>query len=91
MVDVIDVPDAFEAKRKRAAKPVFEVERWAIGGGCYVRATLTGATVDRIDGFATEGGAGALDQKWICRLATANAVNVACGPGRSRAKPDGRS
>jgi hypothetical protein len=58
MVDVIDVLDAFEAKRKRAAKPVFEVERWAIGGGCYVRPTLTGATVDRIDGFATECEAG---------------------------------
>ena len=62
MVDVIDVLDAFEAKRKRAAKPVCEVERWwAIGGGCYVRATLTGATIDRIDGFAMEGGAG----RWI--------------------------
>jgi hypothetical protein len=33
MVDVVDVLDAFEAKRKRAAQPLFEVERWAIGGG----------------------------------------------------------
>jgi recombination DNA repair RAD52 pathway protein len=61
MVDVVDVLDAFEAKRKRAAKPIFEVERWAIGGGCYVRVTLTDGTVDRIDGFATEGEAG----RWI--------------------------
>jgi hypothetical protein len=59
MVDVVDVLDAFEAKRK--AKPVFEVERWAIGGGYYVRATLTDGTVDRIEGFATEGEAG----RWI--------------------------
>ena len=61
MVDVIDVLDAFEAKRKRAAKAVFEVERWAIGGSYYVRATLTDGTVDRIEGFATEGEAG----RWI--------------------------
>jgi IS1 family transposase len=61
MVDVIDVLDAFEAKRKRAAKPIFEVERWAIGGGYYVRATLTDGTVDRIEGFVTEGEAGS----WI--------------------------
>jgi IS1 family transposase len=61
MVDVVDVLDAFEAKRKRAAKPIFEVERWAIGGSYYVRATLTDGTVDRIEGFATEGDAG----RWI--------------------------
>jgi hypothetical protein len=28
MVDVIDVLDAFEAKRKRADKPVYEVIQW---------------------------------------------------------------
>src|SRR3984957_3629441 len=61
MVDVVDVLDAFEAKRKRAAQPLFEVAQWAIGGGYYVRATLTDGTVDRIDGFATEGEAG----RWI--------------------------
>jgi hypothetical protein len=61
MVDVIDVLDAFEAKRKRADKPVFEAVRWAIGGGWYVRATLTDGTVERIEGFATEGDAG----RWI--------------------------
>jgi IS1 family transposase len=61
MVDVVDVLDAFEAKRKRAAKPLFEVAQWAIGGGYYVRATLTDGTIDRIEGFATEGEAG----RWI--------------------------
>jgi hypothetical protein len=55
------VGHAFEAKRKRAVKPVFEAEQWAIGGGYYVRATLPDGTVDRIEGFATEGGAG----RWI--------------------------
>ena len=61
MVDVIDVLDAFEAKRKRSSKPVFEVAQWAIGGGYYVRVTLTDGTVDRIEGFATAGDAG----RWI--------------------------
>jgi hypothetical protein len=61
MVDVVDVLDAFEAKCKRAARPVFEVERWAIGGGYYVCATLSDGTVDRIEGFATEIEAG----RWI--------------------------
>jgi hypothetical protein len=37
------------------------VEKWAIGGGYYVRATLPDATVDRIDGFTTECEAG----RWI--------------------------
>ncbi len=58
---MVDVLDAFEAKRKRAAKPIFEVEQWAIGGGYYVRATLPDGTVDRIEGFATGGEAG----RWI--------------------------
>jgi hypothetical protein len=61
MVDVVDVLDAFEAKRKRSTKPIFEVEQWAIGGSYYVRATLTNGTVDRIEGFATAGDAG----RWI--------------------------
>jgi IS1 family transposase len=61
MVDVVDVLDAFEAKRKRADKPIFEAAQWAIGGGWYVRATLTDGTVERIEGFATEGEA----VRWI--------------------------
>ena len=40
IVDVVEVLEAFEAKRKRSAKTIFEIERWAIGGGYYVRATL---------------------------------------------------
>jgi hypothetical protein len=58
MIDVVDVLDAFEAKRKRDAKATFEIEQWAIGGGYYVRATLSDGTVDRIEGFATAGEAG---------------------------------
>jgi hypothetical protein len=33
IIDVVDVLDAFEAKRKWSAKPLFEIEQWAIGGG----------------------------------------------------------
>ncbi len=61
MVDVVDMLDAFEAKRKRGAKPIFEAEQWAIGGGYYVRATLPGCAVERIEGFATEVEA----ERWI--------------------------
>lgn len=61
MADVVDVLDAFETKRKRNRKPLFEVEKWAIGGSYFVRATLPDGTVDRIDGFATEGEA----WRWI--------------------------
>jgi IS1 family transposase len=61
MIDVVDMLDAFEAKRKRAAKPIFEAVQWAIGGGWYVRATLTDGTVKRIEGFPSEGEAG----RWI--------------------------
>jgi IS1 family transposase len=67
MVDVVDVLDAFGAKRMRARKPVFEVEKWAIGGGYYVRATLPDGTVERIEGFATEGEAA----RWIRNDSTA--------------------
>src|ERR1700722_1960812 len=38
MVDVVDLLDAFETKRKRDPKVVFDVAQWAIGGGYYVRA-----------------------------------------------------
>ena len=52
----------FEAKRKRAAESRHSrSSEWAIGGGYYVRATLPDGTVDRIEGFATEGEAG----RWI--------------------------
>jgi hypothetical protein len=49
MTDVVDMLDAFEAKRKREPKVHFEIERWRIGGGFYIR-----ATVERIDGFLSE-------------------------------------
>jgi IS1 family transposase len=55
MADVVDVIDAFEAKRKRQPKIMFEVDEWKITGGFYVRATLADGTVERIDGFLTEG------------------------------------
>ena len=35
MVDVVDVLDAFEAKRKRLPKVIFNVEPWRIGDGYY--------------------------------------------------------
>jgi hypothetical protein len=57
MVNIVDVLDAFEAKRKRQAQPIFEVEKWAIGESCYVRVTLPDGTIERVEGFATEGAA----------------------------------
>ena len=57
----MDVIDAFETKRKREPQVRFEVEEWKIGGSYYVRATLPDGTVDRIEGFASEGEAG----RWI--------------------------
>jgi IS1 family transposase len=63
MVDVVDVLDAFEAKRKRQPKVQFEIEEWKIGGGFYVRATFADGTAERIDmpSFVTEGAAA----RWI--------------------------
>jgi hypothetical protein len=80
MVDVVDALDAFEAKRKRTAKPVFEVAQWAIGGGYYVRATLTDGTIDRIEGFATEGEAA----RWIKNEAVTWLHNKRVTEDRSR-------
>jgi IS1 family transposase len=61
MVDVVDMIDAFGAKAKREAKPLFEVDHWRIGGEYFVRATMADGTVDRIGGFATEAEAA----RWI--------------------------
>jgi hypothetical protein len=63
MVDVVDVLDAFEAKRKRQPKVRFEIEEWKIGGGFYVRAMFADGTSERIemDTFATDGEA----SRWI--------------------------
>jgi hypothetical protein len=41
-------------------RPIFEVEKWAIGESYFVRVTFPDGTADRIEGFATEGEA-ALD------------------------------
>lgn len=55
MVDVVDVLDAFEAKRKRQPKAIFDVERWRIGEGCYVTVTFPNKEPERItETFATE-------------------------------------
>jgi len=56
MVDVVDVLDAFEAKRKRQPKVIFNVEPWRIGSGYYVTVTMSDSEPKRIpDTFATEG------------------------------------
>jgi hypothetical protein len=47
--------------RAARTKVTFEIGEWMVGGGFYVRATLSGGTVERIDGFATEERAG----RWI--------------------------
>jgi hypothetical protein len=55
MFDVVDVLDAFEAKRKRQPKVTFDVERWRIGEGYYVTVTMPDSTQEKItDTFATE-------------------------------------
>jgi hypothetical protein len=51
----------FPASASPRKQPLFEVEKWAIGDSYYVRATLPDGTVERIEGFATEGEAG----RWI--------------------------
>jgi IS1 family transposase len=63
MTEIVDILDAFEAKRKREPKVRFEIEEWRIGGGYYVVATLPDGTSERVetDTFATEGEAAA----WI--------------------------
>lgn len=62
MVDVVDVLDAFEAKRKRQPKVIFNVEAWRIGEGYYVSVTMPDCEPRRVtDTFATEGEA----WRWI--------------------------
>jgi IS1 family transposase len=56
MVDVVDVLDAFEAKRKRQPKVIFDVERWRIGEGYYVTVTIPGSEPQQVsETFKTEG------------------------------------
>jgi hypothetical protein len=62
MVDVVDVLDASEAKRKREPKVIFDVVRWRIGEGYYVSVAMPGNEPKRItETFATEGEA----WRWI--------------------------
>jgi hypothetical protein len=62
MVDVVDVLDAFEAKRKRQPKVIFNVEPWRIGSGYYVTVTMPDSAPMRVaETFATEGEA----WRWI--------------------------
>ena len=57
MVDVVDVLDAFEAKRKRQnPKAVFDVARWRIGEGYCVTVMMPNGEPERItETFRTEG------------------------------------
>jgi hypothetical protein len=52
--DIVAMLEAWEAKEKRDAKPVFEVMEWKIGGGFYVKATLPNTEPENITGFATK-------------------------------------
>lgn len=61
MTDIVDVIDSFEVKGARSRKPIFEVEKWAIGESYYVRVTFPDGTTDKIEGFTTEGVAA----RWI--------------------------
>src|SRR5579863_6184712 len=56
MTDIVDVLDAFEAKRKRQPKVIFNVEPWRIGDGYYVTVTIPDSEPERItETFKTEG------------------------------------
>jgi hypothetical protein len=63
MTDVVDMLDAFEAKRKREPNVRFDIEEWRIGGGFYITATWPDGTSERVeaDTFLTAGHAKA----WI--------------------------
>jgi len=59
--DLVEMLEAFEAKDKREAKPLFEICEDTISKGAFVRATLPDGTIDRVYGFASEGEAA----RWI--------------------------
>jgi IS1 family transposase len=63
MTDIVDMLDAFEAKRKREPKVRFDIEEWRVGGGYYVRVTFADGASERIETetFATEAEAA----RWI--------------------------
>jgi hypothetical protein len=53
--------EAWEAKEKRDAKPIFEVLEWKIGGGIYVKATLPNVAPENVSGFETKNDA----NRWV--------------------------
>ena len=62
MVYVVDAFDAFEEKRKRQPKAIFNVEPWRVGEGYYVTVTMPDSEPRRItETFKTEGEA----WRWI--------------------------
>jgi hypothetical protein len=62
MLDVVDVLDAFETKRKRRPRVTFNVEPSRIGNGYYVTVTMPNSELQRVtETFATEGEA----WRWI--------------------------
>lgn len=54
MSDIVEVIEAWEAKEKRDAEPIFEVKEWKIGGGFYVLVTLPSEAPEQITGFKTK-------------------------------------
>jgi hypothetical protein len=52
--DLVAMLEAWEAKEKRDAQPVFEIMEWKIGGGFYVKATLPNVGPENITGFKSE-------------------------------------
>jgi hypothetical protein len=55
--DLVAMLEAWEAKEKRDANPIFEVLEWKIGGGFYVKATLPNNEPENITGFETRNAA----------------------------------
>jgi hypothetical protein len=52
--DLVEMIEAWETKESRDTKPIFEVMEWKIGGGWYVKATLSNIAPENITGFATK-------------------------------------
>jgi len=52
--DLVAMLEAWEAKEKRDAKPIFEILEWKVGGGWYVKETLPNAGPENIPGFKSK-------------------------------------
>ena len=61
MSDVVEMLEAWEAKEKRDARPIFEIVKWKIGESWYVRVTLPNQAPENIEGFKSEGEA----SRWV--------------------------